>query len=216
MKKFIRDYCMKHSLIIMLILSTFSIAETNIKTISIQKKLTNTLQNVKKFKKEKNTQIANLNQEINTLRKQFISYQLKKEKEIKKINQQLKQTKKALSHSQQKIKQLEPLTQLKIQNAMEKAMEEPLQLEVQTYDTTIDEIVLPMRINLPWVEIMVEDNIDIYQLALLYYGDVNQYTQIYAANKNIISNNFKVHNGMILKIPITSKFREQPMVLNTH
>jgi len=216
MKKFIRDYCMKHSLIIMLILSTFSIAETNIKTISIQKKLTNTLQNVKKFKKEKNTQIANLNQEINTLRKEFISYQLKKEKEIKKINQQLKQTKKALSHSQQKIKQLEPLTQLKIQNAMEKAMEEPLQLEVQTYDTTIDEIVLPMRINLPWVEIMVEDNIDIYQLALLYYGDVNQYTQIYAANKNIISNNFKVHNGMILKIPITSKFREQPMVLNTH
>jgi len=67
---------------------------------------------------------------------------------------------------------------------------------------------------LSWIEIVVEDELDIYQLALKYYGDREKYLQIYQANINIIDTNFKIEDGMELKIPITEDFIEQPMFLN--
>jgi len=73
-------------------------------------------------------------------------------------------------------------------------------------------------INIPnrllWIEIVVEDELDIYQLALKYYGNRDKYQQIYQANKNIIGTDLKIKNGMELKIPITEDFIEQPMFLN--
>jgi len=73
---------------------------------------------------------------------------------------------------------------------------------------------LPVVKNLPWVEIVVEDNINIYQLALRYYGDKNKYKEIYAANQHVIGKNFKIYNGMSLKIPMSNQFEEKPMILN--
>ena len=73
---------------------------------------------------------------------------------------------------------------------------------------------LPKRKKLPWVEIVVDDNADIYELALRYYGDRSKYSQIYVANSNIIGKNLKIYNGMSLKIPMTIEFDEQPIILN--
>jgi len=67
---------------------------------------------------------------------------------------------------------------------------------------------------LSWIEIVVEDRLDIYQLALKYYGDREKYQQIYQANINIIGIDLKIKDGMELKIPITEDFIEQPMFLN--
>jgi hypothetical protein len=65
-----------------------------------------------------------------------------------------------------------------------------------------------------WVEIEVEDGVDIYQLAQKYYGTQEQYQQIYVANKNLIGDDLSIEDGMSLRIPITEEFEEQPMLLN--
>ena len=65
-----------------------------------------------------------------------------------------------------------------------------------------------------WVELIVEDEVDIYQLALRYYGDMEEYKRIYLANRDIIGKDLKIVDGMILKIPIMELFEEQPMILN--
>jgi hypothetical protein len=65
-----------------------------------------------------------------------------------------------------------------------------------------------------WIEIIVEDGVDIFQLALKYYGDREEYKQIYLSNQDIIGEDLQIVDGMSLKIPITQLFEEQPMILN--
>jgi hypothetical protein len=65
-----------------------------------------------------------------------------------------------------------------------------------------------------WIKIVVEDGVDIFQLAIKYYGDRNKYKQIYLANKDIIGDNLQLTDGMSLKIPIIEPFKEQPMFIN--
>jgi len=214
-----RESDMKNLLISLLLLSTFSSADTP-KDETIKTKLIETLQNLKKFKKEKNNQINELNNEIEILKKQFLKYQIQKENEIKKVNKRLKQTKhelykskKELSKNQEKSNEIVPNIEMNIQDAMQKAMDAPIN---SSTEVSIENIVLPVETNLPWIEIVVENNMDIYQLAKLYYGDRHQYIQIYTANKNVIPDDLEIRNGMSLQIPITSTFKEQPMVLNTH
>jgi len=76
----------------------------------------------------------------------------------------------------------------------------------------IEELNITNRLS--WIEIVVENELDIYQLALKYYGNRDKYQQIYQANKNIIGIDLKIKDGMELKIPITEDFIEQPMFLN--
>jgi len=225
---------MRNILIMLLFISSFSIADTQ-KDQTIENKLTTVLHNLKKFKKEKNHQISKLERELKSLKKEFNNYRIKKEKEVKKIRNKLRQTQKELlknkiqnKHkiqnmqnkllsSQKKLEQKETITHLNIQQSMEKAMAEPIpiQIEIQTQENpSLEQIILPIKSNIPWAEITIEENIDIYQLAKLYYGDSNEYVQIYSANREIIPNNLKLHNGMRIKIPMTSKFRDQPIVLN--
>jgi nucleoid-associated protein YgaU len=64
-----------------------------------------------------------------------------------------------------------------------------------------------------WVEVIVKEE-DIYQLALQYYGDRDEYIQIYNANSDIIGEDFQLYKGMSLKIPMTKQFEEQPIFLN--
>jgi hypothetical protein len=71
-----------------------------------------------------------------------------------------------------------------------------------------------LQTDITWVEIIVEDGVDIFQLAIKYYGDRDEYRQIYLANKNTIGDNLKITEGMTLKIPIVNQFEEQPMILN--
>ena len=68
--------------------------------------------------------------------------------------------------------------------------------------------------NRPWIETKIENGINIYQIAEQYYGAKTEYYHIYEANKNIIGKDFKLKDGMLIKIPITKKFREKPMLLN--
>ena len=66
----------------------------------------------------------------------------------------------------------------------------------------------------PWIEITVENNINIYELALKYYGDKQAYEKIYEANRDIMDNDLNIYNGMNLKIPITEDFEEQGILIN--
>jgi len=68
--------------------------------------------------------------------------------------------------------------------------------------------------NRPWIETKIEHGVNIYQIAEQYYGAKTEYYHIYEANKNIIGKDFKLKDGMLIKIPITKKFREKPMLLN--
>jgi hypothetical protein len=65
-----------------------------------------------------------------------------------------------------------------------------------------------------WVEIVVEDGVDIFQLAVKYYGDRDKYKQIYLTNRDTIGENLQLTDGMSLKIPIIEQFKEQPMFIN--
>ena len=66
----------------------------------------------------------------------------------------------------------------------------------------------------PWIEIVIDTNTNIYDLALKYYGNAQEYKKIYLANQNIISNDLKIYNGMTLVIPMAENFKEQGIVLN--
>ncbi len=57
-----------------------------------------------------------------------------------------------------------------------------------------------------WINITVNNDLNIYDLALKYYGDSQEYEKIYMANQNQIDKNYQIRNGMSLKIPITENF----------
>jgi len=62
-----------------------------------------------------------------------------------------------------------------------------------------------------WTNITVpSDETTLEDLASTYYGDVKEATLIYTANRGVIPVSKTLHKGMILKMPLTSKFRDQP------
>jgi phage tail protein X len=62
-----------------------------------------------------------------------------------------------------------------------------------------------------WINITVEfDDTTLEDLASTYYGDVTESETIYQANKEVIGKNRKLREGMVLEIPVTEKFRDQP------
>jgi hypothetical protein len=69
-----------------------------------------------------------------------------------------------------------------------------------------DEVVLPPS----WTTTRVTYNISVKELAKRYYGDANDYKLILKANKDILRGKHIVPKNTEIKIPITSKFRDQP------
>ena len=203
----------------------------------IKTKLVELLANIKKYKKRNKNKNKKLRQELNSLKREFEQYKIRKNREIKKIKNQLIITKKELllnkkrKNIRKKIvrKKTTPpkIVRKKIvrkkttpqKNVRKKIVQKKilpkkkvLREKVVMQRTTP----LPIVNNLPWVEIVVENNLNIYQLALKYYGDKTKYREIYAANQHVIGKNLKIYNGMSLKIPMTNQFSEQPMILNTN
>lgn len=62
-----------------------------------------------------------------------------------------------------------------------------------------------------WINITIESNsVTLSDLASTYYGDASETEIIYNANKDVIAKNRKLQAGMVLEIPVTEKFRDQP------
>jgi len=71
--------------------------------------------------------------------------------------------------------------------------------------------------NITWVNIVVASSeTTLADLASTYYGDVNEASLIYEANKNVIPKSKKLRKGMKLKMPVTDKFIDQPEHLGWH
>ena len=187
---------------------------------SKRKKQINTiLHKVKKYKEKTDNEKKQLQQKIKILQKEFKRYKAKKKREIAKINTQLTITRKKLSKNRKKLlvsqKKKKIIRKKIIRKKIVQKKTLPKKKALRKKVVIQKAIPLPVVNNLPWVEIVVEDNINIYQLALKYYGDRQKYREIYAANQHLIGKNFKIYNGMSLKIPMTNQFEEQPMILNT-
>jgi hypothetical protein len=237
---------MKNLLLILLLSSSALHAEIKMDK-KLKAKLENTLNDIKKFKQDKNYKIHYLNNELSNLKKKFASYKSSKEHELKHVKSQLVQTQKKLSvnqveknaligqmkvqlvEKQAKLEEMEPVNDFNVDKAIAQALnelveeEEPsprqkMVLKKKPVDTKVETMVLssPSLLNTPWVEIEVSEDMSIYDLAKLYYGDRSKYKEIYAANMQTIPDNLVLNNGMSLNLPMTSDFKEQPIVLNTH
>jgi len=191
------------------------------------------LKDVKQYKNNSEIEKNRLAKELSLMKKKFHDYKIKKDKELKKVKKKLyvknqkehekiKKLKKELyltnKKGHEKIKKLKKelyVTNKKLDNNQIIIIE-----NIKKQPTVIHKVIREMQSvptlihNTPWIEITVEDNINIYDLALKYYGDSQEYTKIYAANKNVINSNYQINNGMSLIIPITENFQEQPILLN--
>lgn len=156
-------------------------------------------------------------------------------KEMKTINNKLHLTKKELSKNKKKLvylkkKNIKEIVAPKKIIDNEIIIQESI-IQEQTITNQPIESFIPQNVevvynepqpatkmpsNTQWVEMVVQDEIDIYQLALLYYGDPQRYREIYSANQHVIGKDLKINNGMSLRIPMTDLFEEQPMLLNTY
>lgn len=221
--------------IIIILLSIFMLKSTAYANVDpqtqvIEAKLKKSLENVKNFKKRKNNEIKMLNAEIDQLKstirkmKRKHNYIQRKHKNtIKQLKNQLnmndndfyllyeenKKLKEALLKYQKNI----PIEKsIPIQNSSP-AIQEPLS---QGNTSMIDQAIKPVSVPVEWVEVVIEDDMSIYELALQYYGKESAYTEIYRANKNVIPETLRLVNGMSLKLPITHNFRERPMILNAN
>jgi ElaB/YqjD/DUF883 family membrane-anchored ribosome-binding protein len=179
-----------------------------------------------KIPDKKNIKIDKLEKQLTGIKKEFLTYKDNKDNEIKKIFEQLQTLKKELNQykktKNKKVKKTKKsypskkkkrVATLKKHSKKKRKIHKKKRSQKTKIVTKITEK-MPTVNHLPWIDIVVEDNIDIYQLAEKYYGDREEYKKIYVANKEIISRGFKIKNGMFLKIPITEKFEEQPMFLN--
>jgi len=229
-------------------------------------KLTKILKNVKLYKKNNENKTQQLLAKLETMKREFSQYKIKKEREIKKVKSKLYLTKKKLSKTQKKLayikkKKVKKSTHKKVVRKKKVLQKKPIikkvlhkkainkrkaipkkkvikklankrvikkrvikkditpkksRPQIKKAEIKVVKYIEPLpKVNdLPWVEIVVENGVDIYQLALKYYGDKKEYKKIYAANRRTIQNNFRIEDGMELKIPMTEQFEEQPMVLN--
>lgn len=190
-------------------------------------KLTEELNTLKKefqkYKKEKNKEA----QKLDDIIKQFVKYKIEKDNKIKKLKSQLSSVKKQLHKNKKKLaiiqksikkksKKSKKIVKKIIKKRVIKKSKKPTKVKIvkKTIKKKHQEAIPPLKSNTPWIDIVVEDNLDIYQLALKYYKDKKEYKQIYLANRDIIGKNYKIKNGMSLRIPITDKFEDQPMFLN--
>ena len=178
----------------------------------IENELRTILYKVKIYKKEKNKELTTLRKKITSLKDAFAHYKSEKEHEI----QQLKM--RQINSKNRKIKELqEELSLLKKQLSQKKKIIISLKQKLSQENRPIVASTIEKEEETPkkWIQITVDNDLNIYDLALKYYGDSQEYEKIYMANQNKIDRDYQIRNGMSLKIPITENFIEQPMFINT-
>ena len=177
-----------------------------------KKQLKTILKDVQAYKHKSQNEIQKLHQQLEEMKKEFHQYKLEKEKKAKKRPSKKKslQTKKPKQVHSPKMHSKKLVSKQHIPKNIVNKKTVPTPMVIQ-----VPQEPLPKVKHLPWIEVVIENDINIYQLALLYYGNRNKYREIYAANQNIIAKDFQINNGMSLKIPISLDFEEQPMFLNT-
>ncbi len=143
------------------------------------------LYKVKIYKKEKDTEIIALRKKLNS-----------KEEKIKELHRQLTLVKEQLREKKKMIVSLNEKLNENIVSSTEEIVDEEEVVDIEDKSSH------------DWIKVTVENNLNIYDLALKYYGDSQEYEKIYIANKNIIGQDYQIENGMILKIPITENFIE--------
>lgn len=203
----------------------------------MKKYLTTILHDVKEYKNRNEHENKELTNQLNTLKKEFKQYKIQKKRELITVNEKLNTTQNELLNKNKKLMKIQKIvrkekkTTILKKNTPKTVILKTIQPRISTKkiptltQSPKEEILVhnetpliinPIPKNTSWVEIVVQDEIDIYQLALLYYGDREKYRDIYLANQEVIGTNFKIYSGMSLKIPMTVLFEEQPMMLNTY
>jgi TolA-binding protein len=197
----------------MLELSAYS--ATNSQSKLIEEKLKKSIENVKNFKTKKNNEIKMLNDEIaqlkltiKKLKRQHRQCQNNKRDTIKHLTRQLTISENNFYILHKENKKLKE----DILNRKNTPQSEVVFIKEELINE--NDAIKPITIQHEWVEVVVKDDINIYELALQYYGKKSEYTQIYRANKDIIPETLKLANGMSLKLPVTHNFRERPFILN--
>ena len=189
-------------------------------TKQMEVKLRKILNEVTQYKNENTIETNKLREELNAIKKEFNQYKVKQNQELKKVKKQLYVSNKKAKKNKKlkKVKKELSLNKKKINNTKEVILVEEFKQETPI----VHKIVRKMNpspilmYDTPWIEIIVENNIDIYELALKYYGNKEAYKKIYTANKNVIADDFQIYDGMSLIIPMTDTFEEQPIMLNTY
>ena len=197
------------------------------KTKRLQEELNTMKREFQKYKIKKNRELKKIKKKLYSSKKKMVKTTKKvTPKSIKKKpKKQLYSSKKKLKNSKKKlVKITRKVTHKVIKQKPKKkktTMVQVVTAEVPEITTSVVHKVIhkmqptPMLVyDTPWIEIVVDKNTNIYDLALKYYGNAEEYKKIYAANQNIISNDLKIYNGMTLVIPMTENFREQGIVLN--
>ena len=229
-----KEYPLKTLLILLTFSLTYTIAnenqmnrETTLSKKHMEKELKILLKNITNYKRMKNAQIKDLKKQTKFLKNKFNNYSKNKNDEIKKLKNELylskkkhiqnKKSKNSCNPQRTEIKKLKKellRTRRELSQKVKALASLKQSQEVERYITksTPIETIKPT----PWIEITVEKDVNIYDLALKYYGDSQEYEKIYTANRHKINSNFHIYDGMSLKIPITESFNEQPMILNTH
>jgi len=168
----------------------------------IRQNLIITLEKVKKFKQEKNNQIRQLNEELKSFQEKFLKYRIQKEREIKRLRRELRRSKKELAETKEALNgecetlvwtTAEPLSTLE---------------NVSVSGTVQSSTPLPVVSESPWVEVVVDDGMNLYDLALEYYGDRSAYQEIYALNQPKIGTELTLKEGLSLRLPITKDFKK--------
>ncbi len=187
----------KETLVLLGLLSTLSFANDTIldsnQSEVIRQKLIVTLERVKRFKLEKNNQIKKLNEELQNSKQAFLSYRMEKEAEIKRLRQALRAGQEALARESIECEQFQ-IEQLETVEPITQTEESPLRP-------------LPIE-EKPWVEVVVKKGMNLYDLALEYYGDKEAYAQIYASNQAKIPNTQELQEGVVLRMPVTNNFKK--------
>ena len=210
------------------------------KIINAAKKLQSILKSIKEYKRKKNNKIKKLEQELQLLKRRFKREENRKDKKIQKLKKALSVSEQKVKKKQnelftfQKNKKIEVKNTLNITHEVillkqhftkeENKKNQELKKELFSLKKNIqvkaEEKVIhnAQALNLPkeWIRIVVRDHLNIYDLALKYYGDSQEYTKIYTANKDVINSNYQINDGMSLIIPMTGTFQEQPMMLNNY
>jgi hypothetical protein len=71
--------------------------------------------------------------------------------------------------------------------------------------------------NITWIDIVIDSgDVTLEDLASTYYGDVKEADFIYEHNREVISKDRQLREGMKLKIVVTDKFVNQPQHLGWH
>ena len=185
----------------------------------VENELTTILFKLKAYKKKKDSELETLRRKILSIENRFANYKSKKEQEIEELKK--RQTNSSalsiLKDKNQKIKELQQQLastkeQLSQKNDIITYLNQKLTKENQPQLSTI----IQKGTSEKWIKITVDNDLNIYDLALKYYGDSQEYTRIYTANQNTIDTSYQIRNGMSLKIPVTENFIEQPMMINTN